>query len=56
MQNIGVCLLVVQSAIKPPDSDLAFIVPLTIQITTAVPANIITVIYLLRQKWIQRVS
>ena len=56
MQNIGVCLLVVKSAMKPPDSDLAFVAPVAVGLMTSLPMNAITVVYLIRQRWIRKVS
>ncbi|XP_067944148.1 ileal sodium/bile acid cotransporter-like [Watersipora subatra] len=54
MQNVGVCILVVQSIASNPDSDLAIILPAASTLVASWPFFIILPIYLLRQRIINK--
>lgn len=56
MQNIMVALLIMQSALKSPDLDLAMIPSITAAVGTAFPLCIALPFYLCWQRYTQKVG
>ena len=56
IQNTGLSIMIVQAAMRSPDSDLALIPVITVAIMTCVPWYIVSPIYMIWQKWLKKVS
>lgn len=55
MQNVAVPIMVLQTALLPPESSLAMIVPVAAAVMTMMPLYIITPAYMFYQWWTTKV-